>query len=242
MTEENEKSTSRGEAARYMLGGLRKHPGAITLSIFLTIISTLLVTVPSVFVGLAVDELYGASVLTAQFIALVWLIVGFGAIYMGLYFVVGYVWALVVLRWERDARQEFFEVLQDHSMTFHDEVDSKRMLSVAMQDISWVRLSLNPALRNLIGSFTSFAITGIFLILIDQTPGLTGMFTILGFPIPVLTVIMLFGSPIYLAFAYRYANRVEPVRRKRAEDMEQLTSISQGVFQGIEVVRAFGSE
>jgi ABC-type multidrug transport system fused ATPase/permease subunit len=97
-------------------------------------------------------------------------------------------------------------------------------------------------LRNLFGGLISFVITGVFLILVDQTPGLTGTFSLFGYPIPVLTTIMLIGTPIYLAFAYRYANAVEPVRRQRAEDMEKLTSISQGVFQGIEVVRAFGSE
>jgi ABC-type multidrug transport system fused ATPase/permease subunit len=242
LTNENNSRVGRGAAARYMLGGLRRHPGAIIFATILTVISTLLVVIPSVLAGMAVDELVGASTLTSQFMMFVWLIVIFGLIYMGLYFVVGYVWAIVTLGWERDARQEFFEVLQEHSMTFHDEVDSKRLLSVAMQDIGWIRFALNPALRNLIGSFTSFAITAVLLIMIDQTPGLTGLITISGVPIPVLTIILVIGTPLYLVFAYRYANAVEPVRRKRAEDMEQLTSISQGVFQGIEVVRAFGAE
>lgn len=241
MANENNNKTGRGAAMRYMLGGLARHPGAIAFALTLTVISTLLVTIPSVIIGLAIDELE-LSGLSAQFTFLAWLIVIFGVIYMAMYFVVGYVWAVVTLRWERDSRQDFFEELQDFSMTFHDEVDSKRLLSVAMQDISWVRFSLNPALRNLIGSLISFGITGIFLVLIDQTTGLTGLVTLFGYPIPVLTTIMLIGTPIYLSFAYRYANAVEPVRRQRAEDMEKLTSISQGVFQGIEVVRAFGSE
>ncbi|MFW9799891.1 MAG: ABC transporter ATP-binding protein [Candidatus Thorarchaeota archaeon] len=241
MINEQQESIGRSAAARYMLAGLIRHPRAISFAFLLTIISTLLVTVPMVIVGMAVDELT-ASGLTSQFTFLVWLIAGFGLIYMALYFVVGYVWAVVTLRWERDARQEFFEALQEYSMTFHDVVDSKRMLSVSMQDIGWVRMSLNPALRNIAGGLTSFAITGVFLVLIDQTPGLTGIFTILGYPVPVLTLIMLLGTPLYLAFAYRYANAVEPVRRQRAEDMEQLTAVSQGVFQGIEVVRAFGAE
>ncbi|MFQ5833130.1 MAG: ABC transporter ATP-binding protein [Candidatus Thorarchaeota archaeon] len=241
MINEQEKTTGRSAAARYMLAGLRRHPRAISFALLLTVISTLLVTIPMVIVGMAVDELR-VSGLSGQFVFLVWLIVGLGLIYMGLYFVVGYVWAVVTLRWERDARQEFFESLQEYSMTFHDIVDSKRMLSVAMQDINWVRMSLNPALRNIVGGLTSFAITGVFLVLIDQTPGLTGIFTIFGYPVPVLTLIMLVGTPLYLAFAYRYANAVEPVRRQRAENMEQLTAVSQGVFQGIEVVRAFGAE
>jgi len=230
--------------ARYMLGGLIRHPVSIAFATILTVISTLLTTLPSVIVGEAIDELDLANAITPLFMSYVWLIVLLAAAYMGLYFVVGYVWAVATAQWERDSRQQFFEALQEYSMTFHDQVDSKRMLSVAMQDINWVRLSLNPALRNIIGGLTSFLITGIFLASIDQTPGLVVLFTIpwVNVPIGILTAIVLVGTPIYLGFAYRFANAVEPVRRGRSEDMENLTSVSQGVFTGIEVVRAFGAE
>jgi ABC-type multidrug transport system fused ATPase/permease subunit len=229
-------------ATGYMFAGLKRHPVAIFFALVLTVITTSLLTLPTVIVQLAVDELALAGAMTDVFLSYVWLIVILTFIYMGMYFVVGYVWAVVTLKWERDARQEFFEVLQEHSMTFHDQVDSKRLLSVAMQDINWVRMSLNPALRNIAGGLMSFAITMILLILIDLNPSLFGLVSFAGFPIPVFTVIMALGIPIYLGFAYRYANAVEPVRRMRAERMETLTSISQGVFQGIEVVRAFGAE
>ena len=236
------KSTTKHQSAtRYMMGGLLKHPGSIAVATLFTVISTLLLILPAMIIGLAIDELTVAGY-TTQFTSYVWLIVGLTAVYMVLYFGVGYVWAIVALRWERDARQEFFESLQEFSMTFHDEVDSKRLLSVAMQDITWVRMSLNPAMRNIIGGLTSFVITAIFLSIIDLTPGLLGLVTIFGFPIPMFTIIMLIGTPLYLVYAYKYANAVEPVRRKRSEGMERLTSISQGVFQGIEVVRAFGAE
>ncbi len=230
--------------ARYMLGGLIRHPLPIAFATVLTVISTVLTTLPSVIVGTAIDELQLANAITPLFMSYVWLIVLLAAAYMGLYFVVGYVWAVVTLQWERDSRQQFFEALQEYSMTFHDQVDSKRMLSVAMQDINWVRMSLNPALRNIIGGLSSFVITSILLAGIDQTPGLIVLLTIPYFNIPIgiLTVIVLVGTPVYLAFAYRYANAVEPVRRQRSEDMENLTSLSQGAFRGIEVVRAFGAE
>ena len=236
------KSTTKHKSAtRYMMGGLLKHPGSIAVATLFTVISTLLLVLPAMIIGLAIDELTVAGY-TNQFTSYVWLIVGLTAVYMVLYFGVGYVWAIVALRWERDARQEFFESLQEFSMTFHDEVDSKRLLSVAMQDITWVRMSLNPAMRNIIGGLTSFVITAIFLSIIDLTPGLLGLVTISGISIPMFTIIMLIGTPLYLVYAYKYANAVEPVRRKRSEGMERLTSISQGVFQGIEVVRAFGAE
>ncbi len=236
------KSTTKYKSAtRYMMGGLLKNPGSIAVATLFTVISILLLVLPAMIIGLAIDELTVAG-FTDQFTFYVWLIVGLTAVYMVLYFGVGYVWAIVALRWERDARQEFFESLQEFSMTFHDEVDSKRLLSVAMQDITWVRMSLNPAMRNIIGGLTSFVITAIFLSVIDLTPGLLGLVTISGIAIPMFTVIMLIGTPLYLVYAYKYANAVEPVRRKRSEGMERLTSISQGVFQGIEVVRAFGAE
>ncbi len=227
----------------YMLGGLRKHPFSIAFATLLTIISTLVMVIPTLIIGWAVDEL-GAAGLSPQFVLYVWEIVGLAVLYMGMYFIVGYVWAVVTLQWERDSRQDYFEALQNYSMTFHDEVDSKRLLSVAMQDIAWVRMSINPALRNILSALTSIFITGIFLGVIDQTAGLLTFFVIpfINIKIGVFTIIIIVGIPLYIAFAYRYANAVEPVRRQRSEDMETLTSISQGVFRGIEVVRAFGAE
>ncbi len=139
---------------------------------------------------------------------------------------VGYSFAIITLRWERDARQEFFEIIQENSMSFHDQVDSKQLLAVAMQDVRWVRFSLNPALRNIITSLGSLVITSIFLAMIDWILGL----------------LMLVGAPLYLFFAYRYAKKVEPVRRARSVQNEIITGISQEVFRGIEVVRAFGTE
>jgi len=227
-------------AAGYMLGGLKRKPGIILGALILTAVSALLITLPMVILGQAIDVLteFGK---TPEFVRLCLTIVGIALIYLVLYFLVGYAWAAVTLRWERDARQEFFEALQDYSMAFHDEVESKRMLSVAMQDINWVRMSLNPALRNLTFSLASFALTGVFLALVDQTLTFS-LITVGGIPIYGFSLIMLIGTPLYLYFAFRYANAIEPVRRGRSETMEQLTSISQGVFQGIEVVRAFGAE
>lgn len=227
-------STRARTPIRYLFGGLLRHPFAILFALILTVISSFLLSLPSIYLGFALNELEASNAITTLFVEFVWAIVLFTLIYMVLYFVVGYVWALVTLRWERDARQEFFEILQNNSMAFHDEVDSKRLLSIAMQDLNWVRLSLNPALRNIVGGVASLGIVGVLLALVDFRPGMG--------TIPIFTLIILIGSPLYLTFAYRYASKVEPIRRARSETMELLTSISQGVFTGIEVVRAFGAE
>ncbi|MCF2136821.1 MAG: ABC transporter ATP-binding protein/permease [Candidatus Thorarchaeota archaeon] len=228
-------------ASRYMLSGILKHKGIITLATILTGVSAYLTTIPSVIVGRAIDVLT-VSGLSPEFMSHVWTLVDLAVIYMGMYFFVGYAWAVVTFKWERDARQDFFETVQDYSMAFHDEVDSKRLLSVAMQDINWIRLSLNPALRNIMGSLLSLFITGFLLIKYDTLPSIANFVVVNGFSLPIFTLIVFVGSPIYVAFAYRYANTIEPVRRARSETMEHLTSVAQGVFTGIEVVRAFGAE
>ncbi|MEM4734783.1 MAG: ABC transporter ATP-binding protein [Candidatus Thorarchaeota archaeon] len=236
---------------RYMLRGLTKHPLVTASALILSVISSLITTYPSILVGLAVDEL-GAAGLTSQFQLYVTEIAFLALAYMAMYFVVGYAWAKMTLSWERDARQEFFETIQGFGMRFHDEIDSKRMLSVAMQDIGWIRMSLNPALRNLTFSLASIGVACVFLSAIDLTPGLHGLIAIPAFnvgglniprtPIPMFTLLTVVGVPLYMFLAYRYANTVEPVRRERAEMMEKLTAISQNVFMGIDVVRSFGAE
>jgi ABC-type multidrug transport system fused ATPase/permease subunit len=246
MSRDNGGQTIRKTPWRYMLSGMTRNKALASFALILVMTSTLLTVFPSVFIGRAVTEILASGALTALFMYYVWLIVFFALIYMGLYFVGGYVWAALTLRWERDARQDFFESLQEYSMNFHDEFDSKRLLAVAMQDIFFVRFSLNPAIRNIATGLGSFFLTGFLLIQIDFLPGVSSLSTItLGgytFPLYGFTLIMLIGAPIYLAFSYRYANAIEPVRRRRSENLEDLTSVTTGVFQGIEVVRAFDAE
>jgi len=246
MARNNGGETIRKTPWRYMLSGMTRNKAVAAVGLTLTMFSTILTVFPSVFIGLAVNEIQTTAAMTAQFMTYVWLIVIFALIYMGLFFVGGWVWATLTLRWERDARQDFFEALQVYSMTFHDEFDSKRLLAVAMQDIQWVRFSLNPALRNIANGLASFIITAVLLIQIDFIPGLNTMIQIpfgsYSLPLYGFSIIMILGAPIYFYFSYRYANAIEPVRRNRSENNELLTSVTQGVFQGIEVVRAFDAE
>jgi ABC-type multidrug transport system fused ATPase/permease subunit len=212
-------------ATGYIMSGMRKHPFLTLGALILTVVASLFTALPFIVVGQAIDvlRLEGFSI---EFVSLTWMIVVIGLAYLALNFTAGASWAAVITGWERDARQELFESLQDHSMAFHDQVDSKKLLSIAMQDLNWIRMSLNPGLRMVIGSFSAYGITAIVLWNIA----------------PLLGLIMVAGFPIYLYFALRYAKIVEPVRRQRAERMENLTSVSQEVFRGIEVVRAFGAE
>jgi len=218
------------------LSALRRYPGLTIVSVGLALFAAYLTVLPAWVIGDATDALQYAVAhglgLTPEFVYLCWAILGIAVVLFITIVGVGYAFAIMTLRWERDARQEFFEIIQDNSMTFHDQVDSKQLLAVAMQDVRWVRFSLNPAMRNIITAIGSLVVASIFLALIDFSFGL----------FPVLGLLMLVGAPMYVYFAYRYANKVEPVRRARSEQNEKLTAVSQEVFRGIEVVRAFGTE
>ncbi len=246
MTRDNGGQTIRKTPWRYMLSGMTRNKAVATAGLSLTMISTFLTVIPSVYLGLAVNEIKDSAAITAAFMSDVYIIIIAGAIYVGLFFVGGYVWAMLTLRWERDARQDFFEALQDNSMAFHDEFDSKRLLAIAMQDIRWVRFSLNPAMRNIATGIASFFISSVFLVMLDWRTGMNTLITLQfgGIVIPIygFSLIMFIGFPVYLLFSYRYANAIEPVRRARSESNEELTSVTEGVFEGIEVVRAFDAE
>ncbi|MHA1917349.1 MAG: ABC transporter ATP-binding protein [Candidatus Ranarchaeia archaeon] len=217
-------------ATSYQFSALRRYPLVTLLSLALALVSSILSTLPMVVLGQAINELQYSITnglgLTPLFFNLVLTIVLLGVGLFVSIFIVGYAFTHMVLRWERDARQEFFDTIQENSMAFHDQIDSKTLLAVAMQDIMWIRFSLNPALRNVITSIGSILVTAVLLYLID----------------PILGLVMGFGIIPYFYFALRYANTIEPVRRKRAKQNEKVTAISQEVFRGIEVVRAFGNE
>ncbi len=218
-------TTQYNSAAGYVFAGLKRHPIETAIALSLMVTSAALTTIPSVYIGLAIDELtkFGIS---AQFIFICWEIVFFALAYIGINVVSAYVWARIVTQWERDARQEFFDTLQNFSMTFYDQVDSRRMLAMAMQDLNWIRSALNPNLRILINGVASFGVTAFILSTINYT----------------FSMIVATGMPIYVYLSYRYSKKVEVIRKALAEEMEHLTIISQEIFRGIETVRTFGME
>jgi ATP-binding cassette subfamily B protein len=226
-------------AARYQLSALTRYPGVTIVSIGLAIVSAYFTTIPMVIVGDAVDMLQLG--LMNEFVWYCWLIVVLAVALFASTMAVGYAFAVITQRWERDARQEFFEIVQDNSMTFHDQVDSRRLLSVAMQDVRWVRFSLSPALRQIIVAIASLIIASLLLSRINLPLGMINVPLVGMINLP-LGLLMTVSAPLYLFLAYRYAKTVEAVRRARSEQMETLTTVSQEVFRGIEVVRSFGAE
>jgi ATP-binding cassette subfamily B protein len=163
---------------------------------------------------------------TQQFIDISLLMIAVAIFSFGFTFISNYSWTIAAFRFERDTRQEFFDTIQAHSMTFHDEIDSSELLSMAMNEISQMRMGINPSLRMLSSSFLSMVFTLIAFYVFD----------------PLYFAIVIIGFPIYFVMVVRYASRIGPVRKELANRLAIVTRDSQEIFRGIEVVRSNNQE
>ncbi len=167
--------------------------------------------------------LASVSIFSADFISIInWMIIYVVITFIGLGSSI-YIWADTSFRVQRDMRQEFYEVIQEHSMAFFDVNDSGVILSMGMNEINQIRMAFHPSLRNLVNSFFTIIVTSALIWQYDWVIGATiaGAFV------------------VYFIVAWLYAARVGPIRRKLATDLADLSAISQEMFRGIDVVRSF---
>ncbi len=212
-------------ATHWYLSFLWRSPGLVLLSLGISLISVFLTLFPSILLGQAF------SILQSEGFSQTFLLICLGIIVtallsFGITFVANYSWTIAAFRYERDIRQEFFDIIQEHSMTFHDEIDSSSLLSMAMNEISQMRMGVNPSMRMLSSSFLSMIFITIIFLAFD----------------PIYFLIALFGFPLYLFLVVRYAAVIGPIREELASRLAVVTRDSQEIFRGIEVVRSFNKE
>ncbi|MHA2073481.1 MAG: ABC transporter transmembrane domain-containing protein, partial [Candidatus Hodarchaeales archaeon] len=204
---------------------LWRSPGLVILSLGMSLVSAFLTVAPSLVLGMAFGVLEDDG-FSELFILLCLGIIVIAILNFIISFITNYSWTIAAFRFERDARQEFFDTIQDHSMTFHDEVDSSAMLSMAMNEISQMRMGVNPSMRMLSASLLSMILTMFFFYTFD----------------PVYFLVVLIGFPIYIIMVIRYASVIGPIRQELATRLAVVTRDSQEIFRGIEVVRSFNQE
>ncbi len=214
-------------ATHWYLSFLWRSPGLVIISLVTSLISGFLNIAPSLLLGVAFSILTDPTEgFTLQFILVCIVIIGAALVAFAFTFVTNYTWTIAAFRFERDARQEFFDIIQEHSMTFHDEIDSSSLLSMAMNEISQMRMGVNPSMRMLSGSLLTMVFISITFYAFDAR----------------YFVIALIGFPIYLVLAIRYSRTIGPVRKELANRLAVVTRDSQEIFRGIEVVRSFNQE
>ncbi|MFX1506838.1 MAG: ABC transporter ATP-binding protein [Promethearchaeota archaeon] len=212
-------------ATHWYLSFLWRSPGLVLLSLGMSLISVFLTLLPSILIGQAF------SILQSEGFSQIFLFTCLGIIItaitsFGITFVTNYSWTVAAFRYERDTRQEFFDIVQEHSMTFHDEIDSSSLLSMAMNEISQMRMGVNPSMRMLSNSLLSMIFITIIFLSFDTT----------------YFLIALLGFPFYFLLVVRYASVIGPIREELASRLAVVTRDSQEIFRGIEVVRSFNQE
>ncbi|MFX1283337.1 MAG: ABC transporter ATP-binding protein [Promethearchaeota archaeon] len=212
-------------ATHWYLSFLWRSPGLVLLSLGISLISVFLTLFPSILLGQAF------SILQSEGFSQTFLLVCLGIIItallsFGITFIANYSWTVAAFRFERDIRQEFFDIIQEHSMTFHDEIDSSTLLSMAMNEISQMRMGVNPSMRMLSSSFLSMIFITIIFLAFN----------------PIYFLIALLGFPLYLLLVVRYSTIIGPIREELASRLAVVTRDSQEIFRGIEVVRSFNQE
>ncbi len=214
-------------STQWYLSFLWRSPGLVILSLGISLFSAFLTVAPSLLLGMAFDYLASTEfTFSSNFLLICIGIIITSIITFFVTFITNYAWTIAAFRYERDTRQEFFDTTQNHSMTFHDEIDSSQLLSMAMNEISQMRMGVNPSMRMLSSSILTMLFIMVLFYFFDSR----------------FFLITLIGFPIYLILVIRYAGVVGPIREELASRLAIVTRDSQEIFRGIEVVRSFNQE
>lgn len=227
----NTKDPSFSKSPRYYRSGkmlylsfIRKSPVLVTITFLISILSSFATTLPTMLIGVALDVLDSEG-FTQQFIIIAVSIIIISLFYVVITFVSNYLFLTVSFNFEKELRQEYFDAIQGHSLTFHDENNSSKLLSIGMTEIQQIRMGINPSLRILSQVFFAMIITTFF------------MYTFQ----PIYALLNIIGLVLYFLLAYRYSRRISPLRYNLSESNAKITEISQEIFRGIEVVHGFSS-
>ncbi|MHA1368003.1 MAG: ABC transporter transmembrane domain-containing protein [Candidatus Heimdallarchaeota archaeon] len=213
-------------AAGWFWSGLIRYPGLMITSWIFMLITAVLAVIPGILLGLGIDILKTDG-FGSVFIYIILGIVGAALLTWATSFISSYLWGLAGYRFE------FFDVVQEHSMAFHDQHDSGVLLSMGMNETNQIRFAYHPSLRHLINSFLSIILTTIyFFIRIPVGSNFIGVGKWeIGLGIT-------FGFVVYVILAWRYAAKIGPVRRELATELGNVSAASQEAFRGIDVVRS----
>ncbi len=200
----------------------RKVPTLI-FAIMTMILSSFFAMLPAVLVGTALDELLVQREVTSRFMLIIFAIILSGALFYVISFLGLYTYVTLGFSFERDIRQEYFDRIQTHSLTFHDENNSSKLLSMGMTEISQMRQGVMPALRQIMNNIFSVLIITVTIYLTTDI---------------YKAVVAFIGFVLYYILAIFQARRIIPIRTELANTVGVMTEESQEIFKGIEVVRS----
>lgn len=210
---------------RLFFSFLWDHPYIVIFSMTMTFVSSLCQTLVPVITGIVLGILTNNG-FSNIFLLYCMIIVILGFIYVFSAFFANYYFGITAYACERDIRQNFFDIIQNDSLTFHDTHNTSKLLSTGITEITQLRNGIQPAMRMVVSAIFSILITIVFLSQIKLS----------------YSVLVIIGSIIYFYFAYHYSARISKVRYNRANAIGDLTESSQEIFRGIDVVRELSAD
>jgi ABC-type multidrug transport system fused ATPase/permease subunit len=197
----------------------------LLIALSLLFVTALTQALPSIIIGEALDILANQGfndIFTQKIILLLVLAI----LFVIISFISAYTLMIIAFKYQRDLRQEFFDIVQDHSMTFHDENNSSKLLSMGMNEISQIRMSIMPAGRMLLQTLITLLVVGSILYNMNK----------------IIFYWFFFSMIIFLLLGLNYVQKIGPIREKLSNELGFLTENSQEIFRGIEVVRGLSTE
>ena len=201
---------------RLFFSFLWSSPLSVFFSMLMNAVSALSQTLPSVYIGAALDILFKKG-FSNDFLFYCIVIIVLGFIYVFSAFSANYLFGITAYACERDIRQNFFDTIQNDSLTFQDTHNTSKLLSMGITEITQLRTGIHPAMRMVTSAIFSILLTIWLLGQIELS----------------YSIVTIVGSIIYFFFAYHYASQISKVRYNRANAIGTLTESSQEVFSGI---------
>ncbi|MFW9830102.1 MAG: ABC transporter transmembrane domain-containing protein, partial [Candidatus Thorarchaeota archaeon] len=134
----------------------------IFIVLFTTIFASILASISTIFIGLAVNEFLEANNSSLILYTIIILILG---LFTPIFRLVNYLQReLLAQRLERDTRQEFFTNLLGKSQSFHDIQKIGDLMARATDDVRMLNFLMSPAISLIFESFTSLIVPLFFIV------------------------------------------------------------------------------
>ena len=150
-------------------------------------------------------------------------LVGIAIIRGGFNFLQGYLSEITSQGVAYDLRNAIFEKLQNLSFSYHDRVQTGKLMTRMTSDVELVRMFVGNGLLQLISALVMLIGAIVIMFLMNW----------------LLAIIILALVPIILAVLFMFVRQVMPISRKVQQELGALNSILQENLAGLRVVKAF---
>jgi ATP-binding cassette subfamily B protein len=215
----NHRSTTRWVASH-----IWRHKALLALALGLQLVSLTTYTGSAVLIGRAANEMVkpGGGQL-AQVALTILIILTMDGIFNLL---ASFAYTHIATRFAADARQELYASLLGKSQTFHSRQRVGDLMARATDDVALLSEMVTPGASLLIESSATFAITLVFIGLID----------------PRLLIVPGLYIVAYIFAVRHYVHELEPITARLRFQFGQLDAMLAEIISGIEVVKASARE